>query len=174
MLQHRNLIIGTLAIIIATVVLISPVIPIQAEYIVTKTRARELKYDADIYNVTVFGTFETIGNVTHGTFGKMTHPPYVNVTNLDSIGGTFSVILDYGIFCCNVTGNILDTFSQTLFIDAGDTQMFIPPNGWGGIIGPMFFNYNATVFPPATQENYNATETKTEYKSVLDLLGRPF
>jgi hypothetical protein len=59
---------------------------------------------------------------------------------------------------------LMNTFSQSNFTNAGAAQTFSPPSGWGE---PkiLFFDYSYSVSAPTTQENYDATQTK--YESIL-------
>jgi hypothetical protein len=94
------------------------------------------------------------------------YPDYVNVTNYDTIGGTFLVIMnktshpfDYAGPFWEVT--VEDTTEQSMFIAAGDNGIFNVPQGW------EYVTYEVTV--PTKQEEYNVTET--ELKSIIDILG---
>jgi len=154
--KHRNLLFTSLALIIVVIVvivLISPVIA--SQYTITETRTRNLQYDSGMY-------FNT------NSLGVELYPPYVNVTNQDSIGGVFSVTINYNYNSWN--GPELyenDTWSQSTFINAGTTQMFSPPQGWG-FLNILSWSYNYSVSAPTTQENYNVTQTK--YESILTLI----
>jgi hypothetical protein len=153
----------TLAIIL-TVILISPMIPIQSQDIVTKTKTRGLKYDAALY----IPQPNDSGIIDYTPYDG---PPSVNVTNQDSIGGNFSVTIEYGSHLLfNGSAQII-TFSQSIFINAGETKTFTPPSGWGGPL-TMITHYYYSVSAPTIQENYNVTETKTRYKSILNSLFR--
>jgi hypothetical protein len=143
--KHKKPILFSVAIISVIIVLVIPIIPIQ--YTVTETRNRNLRYSSGVYG---------IYNV----------PKFVNVTNKDSIGGTFSITMQK--WYVNPIGQkqLEDTVTQSAFISAGATHTFYLPEDWI-IIQPMYsFTYSVT--PPTTQENYNVT--KTEYKSIFNLI----
>lgn len=153
--QYKNLIVTIaiiLTIIIVVVILLSPIIPIQ--YTVPETRTRSLLYNAGMYFNTVLGI--------------KTYPPFVNVTNEDSVSGSFSVTIDYWYNSPFSQSQLVNTFSQSVFINAGTTQIFSPPKGWGGT-DLFFWSYSYSVSTPTTQETYNVT--KTEYKSILNLVS---
>ncbi len=155
--QYKNFAIATivtLAIIIVIVILASPIVPIH--YTVTKTRTRNFQYSAGLY--------------CHTWGGIELFPPFANVTNQESIGGNFSVTINYWNHAPEMGGlsaRLISTFSQSIFINAGITQTFSPPSGWGGL-AILFYDYSYSVSAPRTQENYNVTQT--EYKSILNLL----
>jgi hypothetical protein len=134
---------------IATVIILSaPIIPVQST--VTQTRTRPLRHNAQDYNQS---------NV----------PRFVNVTNTDSVGGIFSVTLymvDYKPVVGGIEGEIRETTTQSLFINAGATEKFNSPKEWT-ILEPTYsFEYRVTA--PTTQENCNVTAT--EYKSIISII----
>lgn len=151
--KYKKPILLSVVIIIVVIVLVSPIIPIQ--YTVAKTRTRNLRYDSEVYGIS--STFFI--------------PKLVNITNQDSIGGSFSVTMkkwSNGFTNGQPTQHLDDTFSQSLYINAGDTEAFHLPNDWF-IMSPLSsFTYSVSV--PSTQENYNITQT--EYKSILSLIFR--
>jgi len=151
--KHKNLIIVASVIIIALVILIAPIIPTQ--YSVTKTRTRNLRYSSHLYSKT--------------EFGNIVIPYCVNVTNTDSVGGKFSVTMNKWLNNPFDESQKLDaTFSQSLFINAGATQIFYVPSNWNWHILPSIDSFTYYVSAPSIQESYNAKET--EYKSILNLI----
>jgi hypothetical protein len=148
--KHRNLLLASVAIIIFIVILVIPVVPV--EYTVTETRTRNLLYDSEVYYL------------SHA-------PKFVNVTNQDSVGGSFSVTMnDYsnGFLNGQPTQSLEDTFSQSLYIKAGEARTFNLPENW--VLVSPWYSFNYSVIPPSTQENYN--ETQTKYESVITLIEK--
>lgn len=143
--KYKKPILISFAIIIAVIILVSPIVPVQ--YTVTKTRTRHLRYSSKVYG---------IYNV----------PKYVNVTNKDTIGGSFSVTMKMWFNNPLGQSQLEDTSTQSSFISAGATHTFYLPDDWI-IIQPMY-SFTYPVSAPSTQENYNVT--KTEYKSILNLI----
>jgi len=143
--KYKKPILISLAIIIAVIILVSPIVPIQ--YTVTKTRTRNLKYTSKAYGVY---------NV----------PKFVNVTNKDSIGGSFSVTMKMWYNPPLGQPELEDTSTQSSFISAGATHTFYLPSDWI-IIEPMY-SLTYSVSAPSTQESYQ--EIQTEYKSILNLI----
>lgn len=148
--KHKNLVIVSLAIIVAILILVSPIVPIQ--YTVTKTRTRNLRYSSGVYG---------IYNI----------PKIVNVTNQDSIGGSFSVTMNEWLNnpAYPLSGperTLESTSSQSLYINAGATRTFNLPDDW--IILSPIYSFTYSVSAPSKQETYNVTET--EYKSILNLI----
>lgn len=84
---------------------------------------------------------------------------YVNVTNYDSVGGTYTVTLQRTSGPWDDYETFEDT-TQSMFIDAGDSGIFYAPEGW------MYFTIEVDV--PTKQVNYNVTTT--EYHSIIDLI----
>lgn len=82
---------------------------------------------------------------------------YVNVTNFDTVGGTYNVVIRKTSY---ERLTIEDTMEQSLFIAARKSGIFIVPQGWS------YFTYKVTV--PTKQENYNVT--KTELKSIIEVI----
>jgi hypothetical protein len=147
--KHKKPIVISIAIISVVIVLVIPIIPIQ--YTVTQTRTVKLQYNSQLYG-TQIGVFI---------------PKFVNVTNKDSIGGSFSVTMK--MWLNNPLGQpqLQDTFTQSSYISAGATHTFNLPEDWI-IIEPMY-SFTYSVSAPNKQENYNVT--KTEYKSILNLIA---
>jgi len=143
--KHKKTIIVSLAIIVAIVILASPIVPIQ--YTVTKTKTRNLKYSSEVYGVY---------NV----------PKFVNVTNKDSFGGIFSVTMKMWYNTPLGQPQLEDTSTQSSFIPAGATHTFYLPGDW--IVVAPVYSFTHSVSAPSIQEAYNVTET--EYKSILNLI----
>ncbi len=144
--KYRKPILALIAMIFLVIVLVIPIIPIQKT--VTKTRTRNLLYNDKFIRGDNYGD------------------SYVSITNKDSIGGIFSVTMNhYLIYPPDGTKKLEDTFSQSLFINAGATQIFHFPNWNWYIIGDAF---DYSISAPSTQESYQ--ETQTEYKSILSLI----
>jgi len=143
--KYKKPILISFTIIIAVIILVSPIVPIQ--YTVTKTRTRNLKYTSKAYGVY---------NV----------PKFVNVTNTDSISGSFSVTMNKWYNTPLGQRQLEDTSTQSSFISARTTHTFYLPSDWI-IIVPMY-SFTYSVSAPSTQETYNVTQT--EYKSILNLI----
>ena len=143
--KRKKLIMILIVIVTIAIVLVIPVIPIT--YSITKTRTVNLKYGSEVY-------------------GVYNIPKFVNVTNKDSIGGTFSITMKK--WYVNPIGQkqLEDTITQSAFISAGATHTFYLPEDW--VIVPPMYLFTYSVNPPTKQETYNVT--KIEYKSVLDLI----
>ena len=146
--KYKKLILVSVVIITLIVILVAPVIPIK--YTATQTRTRNLRYSSKVY-------------------GLYNIPKIVNVTNTDSIGGSFSVTMKkwYQPPSPLQSKELEDTFTQSLFINAHSTRTFDIPEDW--LIYPPMYSFTHSVSAPTTQELYNVT--KTEYKSILDLIG---
>jgi hypothetical protein len=140
--RYRTIILISVVIIVVLGALFIPYIPITKK----KTRTVTLQYNSQLYN-------------------NSPYQSYVNVTNEDSIGGNFSVTMNYWYTPLTGQEQLENTSSQSLFIKAGDTQTFYVPSGW---IDFDFSLITYSVSAPTKQENYNATNT--EYKSILDLI----
>jgi hypothetical protein len=97
-------------------------------------------------------------------------PRFVNVTNTDSVGDIFSVTLRLSEGK-GVVGGVEFTTKETTtlsrFIDAGATEKFSSPNEW--FLLQWKYTFFCTVTAPEIQENYDVT--KTEYKSIIELIG---
>ena len=155
--RHRSIadrltVVGVIVLVLATIVLVSPIIPVKSEYTFPNTRTVNLHYNATIYS---------IGNV----------PLYVNVTNNDSIGGNFSVTMNK--FHPRVVGidmrfYLTDTFTQSQYIAAGATCKYKLPDDWY-IIHPMN-EFTYSVAAPTKQEDYDVIMIETKFKSVLELI----
>jgi len=153
--KYKTLVIVSLAIIIVVVILVSPIVPIQ--YTVTKTRNVSFEYSAGMYGTPIIGDAFMMSI-------------FVNVTNKDSTGGTFAVTIKYWNIIGRFLGQpdkLIDTSSQSKFIDAGATQKFLAPNSYTIASGMNTCTYSASA--PSKQENYNVTQTK--YESILNLIG---
>ena len=143
--KHKKLIIILVVLIFVAIMLVIPIIPIQCT--IPATRTVNLKYSSEVY-------------------GVYNIPKFVNVTNKDSIGRTFSITMKK--WYVNPIGQkqLEDTVTQSAFISAGATHRFNLPEDWG-VIPPMYsFTYSVT--PPTKQEKYN--ETRIEYKSLFELI----
>ena len=144
--KYKKPILISLAIIIVVIILVSPIVPIQ--YTVTKIRTRNLRYSSKVYG---------IYNVAE----------FVNVTNKDSIGGSFSVTMKKWYNNPLGQSQLEDTSTQSSFISAGATHTFYLPDDW--IIIGLMYSFTYSVSAPTKQENYNVT--KTEYKSIFNLIA---
>lgn len=109
MKKYKKTVLISLAIIIVVIVLVSPIVPIQST--VTKTRTHNLKYTSKAYGVY---------NVRK----------FVNVTNKDSIGGSYSVTMKMWYNPPLGQPELEDTSTQSSFISAGATQTFYLPSDW--------------------------------------------
>lgn len=146
--KYKNLIIVASAVIIALVILVAPIIPIQ--HSVTKTRTRNLRYSSAVYGIYLI-------------------PKIINVTNTDTVGGSFTVTMkewSNSIVNLKQVQHLEDTYTQSSYINAGETRTFNLPDDWL-VMEPMS-SLTYSVSPPSTQQAYN--ETQTEYKSMLNLL----
>jgi hypothetical protein len=83
---------------------------------------------------------------------------YVNVTNEDSIGGSFSVTMNYWYISLTGQKQLENTSSQSLFIKAGATQTFYVPSGWIDVVCFLI--------------TYSVSATNTQYKSIFDLIHK--
>ncbi len=152
--KYRKPILVSLAIIFVVIVLVIPIIPIQ--YTVTETRTRNLRYSSQLYHKVVAGM--DIGG-----------PYFVNVTNTDSIGGSFSVTMKYWsatIINGQAGKQLEDTYTQSSFINAKTTQSFSAPENW--FVFEPIYSFSYSVSAPSIQQAYNVT--KTEYRSILNLV----
>jgi len=103
-IKHKKPIIAVSAAIIAIVVLFAPITPTQNT--VTKTRTSNLHYTSQVY---------ALYNV----------PKYVAVTNTDTVGGTFTVRMEWwetSIIRGQSVNNLKDTYTQSLTISAKATK----------------------------------------------------
>jgi hypothetical protein len=85
---------------------------------------------------------------------------YVNVTNFDTVGGTYTVIINKTSY---ERRTVEDTTEQSMFIAARNSGIFIVPQSWS------YFTYEVTV--PTKQESYNVTST--ELKSIINIIENP-
>jgi hypothetical protein len=93
---------------------------------------------------------------------------YVNVTNYDTVGGTYTVTMNKSSVPPDYAGpfeieTFEDTTTQSIFIAAGDSGIFNAPQSWS------YFTYEVTV--PTKQESYNVTTT--ELKSIINIIENP-
>ena len=135
-------VIAVLLIVVTVVVMLSvlfaPIIPVQ----VTTTETRSWK-------LLSYYKRQSIDDYSY----------YVNVTNYDSVGGTYTVTLqrtsgpweDYETF---------EDTTQSMFIAPRRSGIFYAPDGW------RYFTIEVTI--PTKEENY--TVTKTEYRSIISLI----
>ena len=141
---QKKIILVIISFAISLLVLVSPIIPIQST--VTKTRTRNLKYTSNVY-------------------GVYNIPKFVKVTNSDSIGGCFSVIMKKWYNPPLGQRQLEDTHTQSSSISAGTTHDFYLPDDWS-IMAMYSFTYSVSA--PTTQETYKTTQT--EYNSILNLI----
>lgn len=113
----------------------APIIPVQ----VTTTETRTVK-------------LLSYYKIQHADNGS----DYVNVTNYDSVAGTYTVTIQKasGPFSHET---FEDTTTQSIFIDSRNSGIFYAPDSWS------YFTYEVTI--PTKQENYNVT--KTELKPII-------
>jgi hypothetical protein len=86
--KYKSFILASFAIIIVIIILFVPFVPEQ--HTVPKTRTVKLQYGSQLYDKIVAGM--DVG------------PWFVNVTNEDSIGGSFSVTMNYWVLTNILTG----------------------------------------------------------------------
>lgn len=139
--KYKNLIASSV-IIVAIAILVIPIIPIQ--YSVTKTTTRNLKYSSKL------------------VVGVWLVSPYVELTNVDYVGGTFIITIQ-GTFAGSGQAK-LQTKSESVFVDKGEKIIF--SSGWTYGSG---YDFTYTVSAPSVQESHY--ENQTEYKSILNLIG---
>jgi hypothetical protein len=153
--KYKKPILVSLAVIMVTMILFVPFIPVQ--YAVTKTRTVKLQYSSQLYDK-VYGSMD-LG------------PWFVNVTNKDSISGSFSVTMNWwrnnpAYPLSGPQRYLEDTSTQSLSINPKVTETFYLPSDWT-IIEPLY-SFTYSVSAPSKQENYNVTNTK--YESIIDLI----
>jgi hypothetical protein len=124
-------------VIVILPVLFAPIIPVQVTTTETKT-VKLLSYY----------------KVQHADNGS----DYVNVTNFDTVGGTYTVTIQKapGPFSHET---FEDTTTQSIFIASRNSGIFYAPDSW------TYFTHEVTI--PTKEENY--TVTKTEYRSIIAL-----
>ncbi len=144
--KRKNLVVASVALILVVVILFAPIIPTQST--VAKTRARNLQYTSGAY----------------GPFGIT--PRYVNVTNTDTIAGSFSVKMNMYYNPPLGQTQLKETSTQSSFISAKATRTFNLPSDW--YIDGFMYTFSYSVTPATTQVSYN--ETQTEFKSILNLI----
>jgi len=132
---------SSIIIVVALVVLLYPMIPV--ERTILKTRTRNLQYNSEEFYPTI--------DYSSGNYGY-----YVNVTNTDSVDGVFTVTINY----LNINRQPTDNLVKSVYIGSGETAKFAPEG--------MATYYSYTVSTPSVQESYS--ESQTEYKSVLNYL----
>ena len=119
------------------IILFAPIIPVQ----VTTTETRTIK-------------LLSYYKVQHADNDS----DYVNVTNYDNVGGTYTVTIQRTSGPWERYETFEDT-TQSMFIAAGDSGIFNVPQSWS------YFTYDVTV--PTKQEKYNVT--KTELKPIIGI-----
>jgi hypothetical protein len=150
--KYGKPIIVSVTIIIAVVILVVPIIPVP--YTITQTGTRYLRYSSEEWGYTLMG---------------ISTPTSVNVTNKDIVGGTFSVTMKYWENSLSGQSTLLGSSTQSAFISAGSTYGFPLPSSWEPVLTYMnAFSVTYSVSAPTTQYNYNVS--KTEYRSILNLL----
>ena len=131
-------------IIIALLILLfAPILPVQ----VTTTETRTVK-------------LLSYYKIQHADNGS----DYVNVTNYDSVGGTYTVTIQKASVPPDYAGPFAfetfeDTTTQSMFIASRNSGIIYAPDSWS------YFTYEVTI--PTKQENYNVT--KTELKPIIDV-----
>lgn len=151
--RHKKEVVVFCSIIVLIIIFMAPIVPVKS--IETKTRNVNLTYDSGAY----------------GRSGIIAD--YISVTNTDSVGGTFSVTMNW--YELKITGSSLSDFAseelketttQSSVIKSGATQTFSIPEDW--IIFGSMYSFKYSVMPPTKQQDYNVT--KTEYTSIVDLI----
>ena len=135
------------AVMVVITLLFVPFYPTQST--VTQTKNRNLRYEAKSYN-------------------QSSIPIFVNVTNTDTIGGTFTVELRLSEAKPAVGGvefENRESASTSQYIEARATCKFGSPETWSVLQSNYTFFF--TVTPPTMQGKYNITSV--EYKSLLSL-----
>ncbi len=140
--KHKRPVLVSIALASLVIALVAPIIPIQKT--VTKTRTRNLQYYSQLYD-----------------------KESVNITNVDSIGGNFSVTMNYWVISPTDGRRVSleHTSTQSSFINAGASQVFYAPSDWHIYQLSHALDYSVSA---STQEAYDATIT--EYNSVLNII----
>ena len=138
-------------VIVILPVLFAPIIPV--EVTTTETRTRKL-----------LSYYKTQSIDDDSSF-----PDYVNITNYDTVGGTYTVTMNKSSVPPDYSGPPFggpyyfnpfeDTTTQSMFIGSRNSGIFYAPDNWS------YFTYEVTI--PTKQEHYNVT--KTEYRSIITL-----
>ena len=151
-MKRKNVVIACIIlsfVVIATVALLYPMIPVQRAVLVSRTL--QCSY-SDVFNP----PSSVPGIINLDT-------TCVNVTNGDSEGGTFTVTIDYWNQGEAFFGklDLFEEFTKSCFVGQGETKTFSFDTGM--IYGCV---YTYAVSAPTIQ----AYESQTEYESVLNYL----
>lgn len=155
-IKRKNVVIACITlsfVVIATVALLYPMVPVQRAVLVSRTL--QCSY-SDVFT-------KIAPNGNYGINSYDIQWTCVNVTNRDSEGGTFTVTIDYWNQLEAAFGKyvLYKEFTKSCFIGQGETETFSFDTG-------MIFGCVCTcgISAPVVQ----AYENQTEYESVLNYL----
>jgi len=151
--SHKGLIVGIVVVAVMIAVMFIPMMPVDATYNATEPYDRLGKYQ--VVSATLTQEYELLGRGVY-------HRPTVVVKNIDSYGGTFTVIH----YLYDVNG-LFGSKTTSAYIGAGSTQNFVAEfdTSLGQDVRAEY-----TVTSPTVIDQRVVTQHKTVYKSIIELL----
>lgn len=151
--NYKGLIVGIIVLAVVLVILFIPMIPVDATYNDTEPYDRLATYQ--VTSVTLTQEFELFGR---GVYHRST----IVVKNIDSYGGTFTVIH----YLYDVNG-LFGTKTTSAYVGAGQTSNFVAE--FDTSLG-QDVRAEHSVSAPTVIDNRVVTKHKTVYKSIIELV----
>ena len=151
--NYKGLIVGIIVLAVVLVILFIPMIPVDATYNDTEPYDRLATYQ--VTSATLTQEFELFGR---GVYHRST----IVVKNIDSYGGTFTVIH----YLYDVNG-LFGTKTTSAYVGAGQTSNFVAE--FDTSLG-QDVKAEHSVSAPTVIDNRVVTKHKTVYKSIIELV----
>jgi hypothetical protein len=151
--NYKGLIVGIIVLAVVLVILFIPMIPVDATYNDTEPYDRLATYQ--VVSATLTQEFELFGR---GVYHRST----IVVKNIDSYGGTFTVIH----YLYDVNG-LFGTKTTSAYVGAGQTSNFVAE--FDTSLG-QDVRAEHSVSAPTVIDNRVVTKHKTVYKSIIELV----
>jgi len=151
--NYKGLIVGIIVLAVVLVILFIPMIPVDATYNDTEPYDRLATYQ--VTSATLTQEFELFGR---GVYHRST----IVVKNIDSYGGTFTVIH----YLYDVNG-LFGTKTTSAYVGAGQTSNFVAE--FDTSLG-QDVRAEHSVSAPTVIDNRVVTKHKTVYKSIIELV----
>jgi hypothetical protein len=151
--SYKGLIVGIIVLVVVLVILFIPMIPVDATYNETEPYDRLATYQ--VTSATLTQEYELIGR---GVYHRST----VIVKNIDSYGGTFTVVH----YLYDVNG-LFGTKTTSAYVGAGQTSNFVAEfdTSLGQDVRAEY-----SVSAPTVIDNRVVEKHKTVYKSIIELM----
>jgi len=151
--NYKGLIVGIIVLAVVLVILFIPMIPVDATYNDTEPYDRLATYQ--VTSATLTQEFELFGR---GVYHRST----IVVKNIDSYGGTFTVIH----YLYDVNG-LFGTKTTSAYVGAGQTSNFVAE--FDTSLG-QDVRAEHSISAPTVIDNRVVTKHKTVYKSIIELV----